>query len=377
MNSKLDDRLELMRTIINAPSACGLEGMMTYNVLEPLLKHVIPEHWIIHKFKGNYGIVIDTNCENKNNSTMIIAHTDKVTMRVKKIGEDGKIYITCDSVIPSALLGHKVRIFADKNDTNTYTQYNGIIQGLGAIHHLSNEFINGKKSVNQYNVYVDLEINDPVKIEELGIKTGDAILFDNPIQKTYGSETFNGAYLDNGVGCISLLFLIEEIIKNDINHQIYFAFATHEEIGLFGSRVLVNSFKPDIVMAIDAGHDYIRAPGLIEKNYPDIGIGNGTIITKGSVTSPFLNNILINTCKKYKILYQVDIVERQTGTDAMASFFSSNDAMTVSVGIPVSHEHSIAEGASYIDILESIKLMYYFLQDIGKSKIDETIKLIK
>jgi putative aminopeptidase FrvX len=35
-----------------------------------------------------------------------------------------------------------------------------------------------------------------------------------------------------------------------------FAFATHEEIGRFGSRVLVEKLRPDVLIAVDVNHDY-------------------------------------------------------------------------------------------------------------------------
>ena len=51
-----DERFELMRRILAAPSPIGLEGAMTRGVLEPHFQTFIPDTWKIHTFKGNAGI---------------------------------------------------------------------------------------------------------------------------------------------------------------------------------------------------------------------------------------------------------------------------------------------------------------------------------
>lgn len=48
-----------------------------------------------------------------------------------------------------------------------------------------------------------------------------------------------------------------------------FAFASHEEIGRFGSRILAAEMQPDVLIAVDVNHDYEAAPiGKDEKHPP-------------------------------------------------------------------------------------------------------------
>ena len=50
-----------------------------------------------------------------------------------------------------------------------------------------------------------------------------------------------------------------------------FSYASHEEIGRFGSRVIAADIRPDILIAVDVNHDYSAAPsGMKSKRMPEI-----------------------------------------------------------------------------------------------------------
>jgi len=53
-------------------------------------------------------------------------------------------------------------------------------------------------------LYLELHIHGADKraqVEALGIRPGDPLLFDRPIERGFAPHTFAGAYLDNGLGC--------------------------------------------------------------------------------------------------------------------------------------------------------------------------------
>ena len=108
------ERFEMMRKILDAPSPIGLEASMTRGVLEPYLKTFMPKDWTIHSFKGNAGTVVDTMPGNDDAfSVMVIGHADKIRMQVRSIGDDGKIWVNSDSMLPTTLIGHKVKLFSE------------------------------------------------------------------------------------------------------------------------------------------------------------------------------------------------------------------------------------------------------------------------
>ena len=106
------ERFELMRSILDAPSPIGLEAAMTRGVLEPFMRSFMPKDWGLHTFKGNAGVVLDTKPKDEDAfSVMVIGHADKIRMQVRSIGDDGKIWVNSDSMLPTTLIGHKVKLY--------------------------------------------------------------------------------------------------------------------------------------------------------------------------------------------------------------------------------------------------------------------------
>ena len=115
--SMSDERFELMRQILDAPSPIGLEASMTRGVLEPYMNSFMKDDWAIHTFKGNAGIVLDTKPNDSDAfSVMVIGHADKIRMQVRSISDDGKIWVNTDSMLPTTLIGHKVKLFSEDPD---------------------------------------------------------------------------------------------------------------------------------------------------------------------------------------------------------------------------------------------------------------------
>ncbi len=110
---------------------------MTRGILEPHLRSLMMPGWEIHTFKGNAGIVLDTAPDNQDAfSVMVIGHADKIRMQVRSIGDDGKIWVNSDSMLPTTLIGHKVLLFSE--DPERANQWRvirgGTIEAIGAIH---------------------------------------------------------------------------------------------------------------------------------------------------------------------------------------------------------------------------------------------------
>lgn len=80
------------------------------------------------------------------------------------------------------------------------------------------------------------------------------------LRPAFGENTFSGAYLDNGLGCFVTTKLASLLAKETLKniryeilsfYRILFTIAPYEEIGMFGSRVLCNQFRPDVILATD------------------------------------------------------------------------------------------------------------------------------
>jgi len=354
-----EQQFDWMREILAAPSPIGIEGAMTYGVLKPAFESLKLKGWGIHQFKGNAGLVLDTHPgEDERVSVMLIGHADKIRMQVRSVGEDGKVWINSDSFLPTTLIGHEVLIFSE--DPDNHGRYNviegGTVEAIGAIHFAPSDFRTGGKGVKPEMLYVELQAygeDAKKKLTKAGIKQGDTIILNRPIRRGYTEDTFYGAYLDNGLGCFVVAELARLIAEEGglKNIRVQFAIATYEEIGRFGSRVLANHLKPDVLIGVDVDHDYKAAPGVGDQRYTPVTMGSGFSLATGAVTSEFMNSFIEKTCRTHDIPVQRSPTGRDTGTDAMAAVLASVDSAAVSVGIPLRNMHTISEVAHTGDVL--------------------------
>lgn len=366
-------QFEFMREILAAPSPIGLEAAMSYGVLKPTFEKFMPKSWAIHQFKGNAGIVIDTHPgEDHRTSIMIIGHADKIRMQVRNIDKDGKIWINTDSFLPCTLIGHEVTLFSQdpKNPANYRRIDGGTIEALGAIHFSEPAQRTGDKGLKPEMLYLELQMhgeNAKDRIEKLGIRPGDTIILNRPIKPGFSENTYYGAYLDNGLGCFVVAEIAKILAKSPLkNIRILYTIATHEEIGRFGSTAIAGEFKPDILIGSDVNHDYDAAPGIAAKRMNPLAMGKGFTITKGSVTSDYVNNIVESVCTKENIPFQIDFAGRDTGTDAMASALAGVDSASISIGFPIRNMHTISETGHTTDVLAAIHGMVATFQAMDK-----------
>lgn len=357
-----DEQFDFMREVLAAPSPVGLEGAMTHGVLLPYFEKWKLQGWEAHRFQGNAGLVYDTHPGRDDMFTvLLIGHADKIRMQVRSIGEDGKIWINSDSFLPTTLIGHQVTLFSEHPEQPGHYRAikGGTIEALGAIHFASPEVRAGKKGIKAEQLYLELHMHGSKRkkqVERLGIRAGDSLLIDRPIQRGFSPDTFYGAYLDNGLGCFVTAEVTRLIAERGglKNVRLLGGIATHEEIGRMGSRVMAGVFKPDVVIGIDVSHDFNSAPGVKDKRYTPNAMGEGMTLAVGAIVSETLNSLYETVCLEHDIPLQRKVVGRDTGTDAMAAVFASIDAAATSIGFPIRNMHTISESGHTGDVLASI-----------------------
>ncbi|MCF6277074.1 MAG: peptidase M42 [Candidatus Magasanikbacteria bacterium] len=371
----------LLQKIAEAPSPSNLEGALTYGVIHPIFKKLITENkksWTIHSFIGNAGIVLKTERKKSNPlKIMLVGHSDKIRLQVKHIEADGKIKISSSSFLPTSLISNKVKLFSRKPDNpKEFNVFYGTIEGIPPIHLASQSLISGKKGVSSSALYLELGVygsHADYKLKNLGIRPGDPIIFDRKIEKRLFTNIFSGPYLDNSVGCFTVVQLAKMFSKiQDLeNIQLLFTISAQEEIGRYGSMVAVENFKPDILIAIDVSHDYVNTPNILWRNFPETEIGNGFTVVCGAMISPILNNILITESKKKSIPYQTVICSRDTGTDASSGVKVGRDTVAMSLGVPLRYMHTASELAHTGDIMSLQYAVYNLIQYINLKGLDK------
>jgi endoglucanase len=356
-----NEQFEFMKKVLASPSPIGFEAAMTYGVIKPEFESFMPKGWGVHQFKGNAGLVFDSHPGRDDLvSVMIVGHADKIRMQVRKIDSDGKVWINTDSFLPTTLIGHEVQVFCQHPDKpSTYKVIsNCTVEALGAIHFSTPAQRSGEQGIKPESIYLELHTHGDdrkAQVEALGLRVGDPILLDRPIKRGVSPDTFYGAYLDNGLGCFSVVEIARLIAKEGLdNVRVLYTVATHEEIGRFGSTQLVGELKPDVLIATDVNHDYEAAPGIGSRNMNPLKMGDGFTIGRGSVTSEFLVKVIEDVCREKNIPYQLDFSGRDMGTDGMAAALAGVDSAAISIGYPIRNMHTGSESAHTGDLLGSI-----------------------
>ena len=63
---------------------------------------------------------------------------------------------------------------------------------------------------------------------------------------------------------------------------------------LDGSAVacLSEHFRPDVTIAVDVAHDFVAAPGITDRRYEPLEMGEGFTLTHGAICSASLNTLI-------------------------------------------------------------------------------------
>ncbi|MDN3681239.1 M20/M25/M40 family metallo-hydrolase [Vibrio tapetis subsp. quintayensis] len=365
-------QFEFMSAVLASPSPIGFEAAMSYGVIKPEFESFMPEGWGVHQFKANASLVFDSHPGRDDlTSVMIVGHADKIRMQVRKIDEDGKVWINTDSFLPTTLIGHEVQVFCqDPEKVGAYKVIQGCtVEALGAIHFSTPGQRSGEQGIKPESIYLELHMHGDerkAQVEALGLRAGDPILLDRPIKRGVAPDTFYGAYLDNGLGCFSVTEIARTLANEGLeNVRVLYTIATHEEIGRFGSTQVVGELKPDVLIATDVNHDYEAAPGIGSRNMNPLKMGDGFTIGRGSVASEYLVQTLVNLCAEKEIPHQLDFSGRDMGTDGMAAALAGVDSAAITIGYPIRNMHTSSESAHTGDLLASIEAITELLRHLN------------
>jgi putative aminopeptidase FrvX len=255
--------------------------------------------------KGNIYIVIPG--KKPGPRTLITAHKDEISVIVKKIDDDGKIWLEPIGGIRPSKYG--------EGPFDLITE-NGIIPGIlnmGSAHSspLSSRTHRTKtESITWDLVYLDCKLNAE-ELEKKGAMIGDRALVART-RKTpmYLHDEYVGGYsLDDKAGVAVLILLAQELKKNPPSYETIIAITSEEESGVSGAQYLCRTLTPEKIIALEI------AP--IAEEYPIKMNDQPVILLKDSMYfyDKGLSRELIAAGKRQEIQCQRAVV-RSFGSDA-------------------------------------------------------------
>ncbi len=162
------------------------------------------------------------------------AHMDEVGFMITHINSDGTLcFEPVGGIDPQVLFGHRVRIGKTL----------GIIGGK-AIHHCTGEEETAVPALDALAIDIGAADADDAARH---ISVGQWGTFCDEL-RPLGEELFIGKAVDDRIGCALLLTLANTRLPYDL----WLSFSVQEEVGLRGAKIVGETVKPMIAVAIDA-----------------------------------------------------------------------------------------------------------------------------
>lgn len=339
---------ELLKKIINAAGIPGYEGEIA-KIMHDELKKICPDTYI-----DNFGNVIARKGKGKKR-IMLAAHMDEVGLVVKHISKEGFLsFIKVGGIDDRILLSQRVVIKAKRRDVT------GII-GSKPPHLVKEE--QRKQPVKYEDMFIDIGSKSKEEAEKK-VEVGDAVIFE-PNAGILNEKLYYGKAIDDRIGCFALIRIMKEI-KADA--QVYAVATAQEEVGLKGARTSSFKINPDMAIAIDTA--VAGDTPMIQEKESSLKLGSGVAITlleasgRGLIVSEKIKNLFIETAKKNKIKYQIDVIDGGM-TDGAMIYMNREGIPTGVLSIPSRYIHSSSAVFHLDDLNAAIRLAIKAVETIA------------
>ncbi len=270
---------------------------------------------------------------------LFTAHIDQILFYVTKI-DKGYILIDTRMTDRNLLKGKEVILLTEKG------KFKGII-GMTPPH------IKGKDE-KEY-LYVDTGVLKP---EEIDVKPGDPVVFYSKFKKLSDS-VYAGRSFDNRASVAVLLDGAQELKDINFKGEVILYFSVQEEISGLGASLIVKKYNPDIALCLDV--TFAKAKGDDET---EIELNKGPCIAKGPFITGKISEKLIEIAKKEEIPFQIEVIERYTGTDLDGFFSRDGGVPSGLISIPLRYMHSPNEVLDIRDLKRTKKLIISYIKEV-------------
>ena len=270
---------------------------------------------------------------------MLSAHMDEVGFMVTDITSDG--YLKFDEVG-----GLDRRVVLGKTVTVGKNKVNGVI-GVKPIHLSKSD---ERTAVPKYGeMYIDIGAtsNDALSV----VSYGDSVNF-NSIYENNGF-TIKSKAIDDRFGCLALI----ELIKSELEYDMYFVFAVQEEVGLRGAKVAAYSVDPEFAIVVETTTAADIAG--VEETKQVCNLGDGAVISvmdRRTIYDKRMSEMAFECAKETgaKAQYKRAVAG---GNDSGVIHQSRGGVKTLAISLPCRYLHSSVTVANVSDCDDIIKIV--------------------
>lgn len=262
-----------------------------------------------------------------------------------------------------------VATYIDEKGFIRFSQVGGLFKG--DLINIVVRFANGTRGVISYeektpfkdltldNLFIDIGAKDRADAEKK-VQVGDFAVFEAPRFEQNG--VLCGPYLDNRIGCVTLLRAMEQVGETD--NDLYFVFTAQEEVGLRGAGAAAFAVEPDVAIAVDV----TDTGDLPERKTPmavDMGKGPAIkVMDRSVICTPAVCAALEQAAHDCGIATQREILQCG-GTDTAALQKARAGVQAGAVSIPTRYIHSPSEMCAVDDVENAAKLLARFAASFG------------
>jgi putative aminopeptidase FrvX len=198
------------------------------------------------------------------------------------------------------------------------------------------------------------------------VRVGDLVSFAQQPLELQG-ETLAGHSLDNRASVAALTECLQELQSRTHSWDVWAVATSQEEETLGGARTSAYELHPKLAVAIDVTHG--KSPGTPDhKTYP---LGKGPALGWGPNVHPRLFDVFKDLADRLEIPYNVEVMPRHSGTDAIALQVVAEGIPSMVVSIPLRYMHTPVEVVALKDISRTGHLLAEFITQLDLDFMDK------
>jgi endoglucanase len=336
-----DDSLKFLHRLLDTPGPSGFEAAPAKVWREQASKFA----QVRADVAGNS--IADVNT--KGGPTIMLAgHIDEIGVIVTYIDDEGYAYIApIGGWDPQVLVAQRIRFIGRGGDVF------GVV-GKKPIHQIKQE--ERDKASKITDLWVDIGANSRTEAEER-LSIGDAGVIDSRTMEFPNGRIVSRS-IDDRIGAFVVLEALRRYSEKPGSAHVVAVATTQEEIAYGGGGALIGAsgVNPQMAIVVDVTFATDH-PQMEKKEIGEAKIGGGPVLTRGSIISPVVFNLLRSTAERNAIPYALQAAGRNTSTDADAIHIAREGIATAVVGIPNRYMHSPNEMVALEDLDQAATLI--------------------
>lgn len=353
----MEFNINLLKQICEIPGAPGREekirSFIEKQVQELIKQKKIQKNDVFTDNIGNLHVIKRGKGKNPK-KIMSAAHLDEISFMVRHIDEQGFIrFTTLGGFDPKTLTAQRVIVHGKKDLIG--------LMGSKPIHIMEPAEREKPAKISDFVVDVGLPKEEVQKI----VSVGDVITRERDLIEIGNNVSTKS--LDNRIAVYILLETLRYLDTPE--YDFYAVFTVQEEVGLRGAQVAAHTINPDFAINLDTTIAY-DTPGAAEhEKCTQLGKGTGIKIMDSSVICDArMIEFMKKTADKHKILWQPEILVAGGTDTASMQRAGKNGAIVGAISIPTRYIHSVIETVNKQDVLYSIQLLKYCVEELHTFK---------